>query len=346
MGLFNDRLKQENGKSTIPVWFMRQAGRYHDHYQNIKKNSDFMTMCKNPELACEITMGPILEFGFDGAILFSDLLFPLEQLGMGLSYEAGPPQLGYKLESLNDLKKLHLLNSAEEFYSFQNKALINLKNRLPKNKTLLGFVGAPFTLYTYAVEGSHSGNLISSKKGLYDGRFEGFMDILMPQLEQNLLIQAEGGADALCLFDTAVGELDLPHFKTFVLPHLRKISKKFKFHFPDKKLVYYSKHTNLYYLREIQDDNIDVLGIDWRLNLAGTLNLLGKDYYIQGNLDPSLLHLPFEILKDKWLDLWNSVRENEFLEKWICGLGHGVLPLTPQENVKKSVNLIQTNFIY
>ena len=215
-------------------------------------------------------MGPILEFGFDGAILFSDLLFPLEQLGMGLSYEAGPPQLGYKLESLNDLKKLHLINSAEEFYSFQNKALLSLKNRLPKNKTLLGFVGAPFTLYSYAVEGSHSGNLISSKKGLYDGRFEGFYGNFNAPVGAKSFIQAKGGADALCLFDTAVGEIDLPHFKTFVLPQLRKISKKFKFHFPDKKLIYYSKHTNLYYLREIQDDNIDVLGIDWRLNLSGT----------------------------------------------------------------------------
>jgi uroporphyrinogen decarboxylase len=181
MGLFNDRTIFKNGKTAVPVWFMRQAGRYHDHYQNIKKNSDFMTMCKNPELATEITMGPISEFGFDAAILFSDLLFPLEQMGMGLSYESGPPQLSFKLETPEHLRKLHLINSAEEFFGFQKRALELLKNRLPNNKTLLGFVGGPFTLYTYAVEGSHSGNLISSKKGLYDGRFHGFMEILMPQ---------------------------------------------------------------------------------------------------------------------------------------------------------------------
>lgn len=346
MGLFNNRTILKNGKTSVPVWFMRQAGRYHDHYQNIKKNSDFMSMCKNPELALEVTLGPIQEFGFDGAILFSDLLFPLEQLGMGLSYEAGPPQLGYKLESLEHLKKLHLIRSASEFYDFQKRALELLKFKLPKEKTLLGFVGAPFTLYTYAVEGSHSGNLISSKKGLYDGRFHGFMEMLLPQLEQNILIQAQGGADAICLFDTAVGELDLAHFKTFVAPYLRIISKNFKSKYPDKKMVYYSKHTNLDYLMEIQDKNIDVLGIDWRMNLNNTLTSLGNDYYIQGNLDPSLLHLPWEILQDKWMDLWNSVRENNRLDKWICGLGHGVLPLTPQENVKNSVKLIQTNFIY
>ncbi len=346
MGLFNDRTKLANGKTAIPVWFMRQAGRYHDHYQNIKKNSDFMTMCKNSELACEVTMGPILDFGFDAAILFSDLLFPLEQLGMGLTYEAGPPQLGFKIESFNDLKKLTLLKPAEDFYNFQKRAIELLKNRLPKNKTLLGFVGAPFTLYAYAVEGSHSGNLISSKKGLFDGRFQGFMELLLPQLEKNISIQADGGADAICLFDTAVGELDRPHFKTHVLPYLRKISQNFKVKYPNKKLVYYSKHTNLDYLLEIQDKNIDVLGIDWRINLSEALRILGKDYYIQGNLDPSLLHLPFALLGEKWMELWNSVCESENINKWIAGLGHGVLPLTPQENVKESVKLIQTNFIY
>ena len=97
MGLFNDRLKNENGKTQVPVWFMRQAGRYHSHYQNIKKGSDFMAMCKSPKLACEVTMGPINDFNFDAAILFSDLLFPLEQMGLGLTYAPGPI-LKFKLE--------------------------------------------------------------------------------------------------------------------------------------------------------------------------------------------------------------------------------------------------------
>ena len=100
MGIFNDRNKNsDNTKTNIPVWFMRQAGRYHLHYQNIKKNSDFMTMCKVPELACEITMGPIRDFNFDAAILFSDLLFPLEQLNLGLSYKMGHPTLEIKIDS-------------------------------------------------------------------------------------------------------------------------------------------------------------------------------------------------------------------------------------------------------
>ena len=141
--IFENRL-QENGKTRVPVWFMRQAGRYHDHYQNLKKSYDFMTLCKEPKLACEVTMGPIEEFDFDAAILFSDLLFPLEQLGMDLVYNPGP-KLGSKLEKLEDLKKLNQ-NPDQNFYNFQKEACTLLKQTLPKEKTRLGFVGAPFTL--------------------------------------------------------------------------------------------------------------------------------------------------------------------------------------------------------
>lgn len=345
MGLFENRTKTQSGKTGVPVWFMRQAGRYHNHYQNIKKDSDFISMCKTPDLACEITMGPMDEFKFDAAILFSDLLFPLEQMGMGLTYQPGPI-LSFKVEEMDDLKKLSITEKAETFYNFQKEALTLLKSRLPQEKTLLGFTGAPWTLYAYAIEGSHAGNLISSKKGFYDGRFHGFMELLLPQLEENLRIQAEGGADALCLFDTAVGELDRTHFNEFVLPYLRKITANLKKSYPDKKIIYYSKHTNLDYLRDIEDENIDVLGIDWRMNLNEALNTLGKDYYIQGNLDPSLLHLPWEILERKWMDLFHSLDENTPLNKWICGLGHGVLPKTPEINVKNSVELIHKNFTY
>ena len=260
MGLFNDRLKTNDGKTQVPVWFMRQAGRYHSHYQNIKKDSDFMTMCKNPVMACEITMGPIRDFNFDAAILFSDLLFPLEQLGLGLTYAPGPI-LEFRLETPADVKKCKLIQESRAYYNFQKEATKLLRAELPQTKSLLGFVGAPWTLYTYAVEGSHSGNLTSSKKGFYDGRWLGFCEILLPELLTEMSVQAEGGADAVCLFDTAVGELTFNDFKEFVLPMLRKVTSEFKKLHPTKKVVYYSKLTHMNYLQEIQDKNIDVLGI-------------------------------------------------------------------------------------
>ena len=123
MGLFENRNLNHQNQTIIPTWFMRQAGRYHNHYQGFRKKYDFMTMCKNPILAAEITMGPIDEFKFDAAILFSDLLFPLENLGMGLSYQSGPPTLELKLDTFDSLKKIRALEPGDSYYSFQKEAL-------------------------------------------------------------------------------------------------------------------------------------------------------------------------------------------------------------------------------
>lgn len=345
MGLFNDRLKNTDGTTQVPVWFMRQAGRYHSHYQGIKKDSDFMTMCKDPKLACEVTMGPIRDFNFDAAILFSDLLFPLEQLGLGLTYNPGPI-LKIKLESLADLKKLKLIEDSKSYYGFQKEATRLLKAELPQTKTLLGFVGGPWTLYAYAVEGSHHGDLTSSKKGFYDGRYQGFLELLLPELLEEMNQQALGGADAICLFDTAVGELMISDFKEFIVPTLRKLSAEFKKLHPNKKIVYYSKLTHLNYLQEIQDKNIDVLGIDWRMSLKDALNTLGNDYMIQGNIDPSYLHYDWNVLEKKLSQFWDTVRDSKHLDRWIAGLGHGVLQRTPESNVRMAVEYIHKNFKY
>lgn len=347
MGLFNDRLVNDDNTTGVPVWFMRQAGRYHNHYQNIKKDSDFMTMCKTPELATKITHGPIDEFGFDAAILFSDLLFPLEQLGLGLSYVTGPPTLEVRLDSVEKVKNLKKIAPAKEFYNFQKEACSQLRSSLSKDVTLLGFVGAPFTLYSYATEGSHSGNLIDSKKGLYDGRFDAFMEILIPELVQNMILQAEGGADAMCLFDTAVGELNIDDFKNHALPMLKEVTRQFKKACPDKKVIYYSKLTHMEYLTSIQDENIDVLGVDWRMDLANALKVLGNDYYIQGNFDPAHLHLPTDQMLKNLELMYKKLKDaGAPMDKWIMGLGHGVLQKTPEENVLEAIKYIHKNFRY
>jgi len=346
MGLFQNRPSNSNIKG-VPVWFMRQAGRYHDHYQNIKKNSDFMTMCRNPELACEITLGPIADFKFDAAILFSDLLFPLDHMGLGLSYESGPPTLERHLHTLADVEAISLKGEASEFYSFQSKACSFLKVKLPETTTLLGFVGAPFTLYTYAVEGAHKGNLISSKLGLRDGRFAAFVDKLIEPLITEMSMQAQGGAEAICLFDTAAGELDLGDYEKFIVPAIAKVVSQFKALHPDKKIVYYSKFTHLNYLDRLDGIAIDVLGVDWRHDIGEVLSRFGDRYMIQGNLDPVHLFLPWEELASKWRGLWEQVKQSGVSpEKWIVGLGHGVLPGTPQDNVRKSVELIHREFLY
>lgn len=343
--IFENR-KKVGSKTQVPVWFMRQAGRYHDHYQNLKKDHDFMQLCKNPELACETTMGPIREFDFDAAILFSDLLFPLEQLGTGLVYNPGP-QLSLKIDQLKDLERLKQDGHDSSYYEFQKQACSLLKKTLPADKTLLGFVGAPFTLYAYAVEGAHAGSLVSSKKGLYDGRFEQFCELLLPNVLDEMIMQAQGGADAMCIFDTAVGELTVSDFKRIVLPKLKFLTASFKKQFPDRPIIYYSRNTHEDHLHAIEDENIDVLGIDWRHNLARALKTFGKDYMIQGNFDPCWLHLEWAHTQNHLEEMWREVCDSGAdLDRWIMGLGHGVLQHTPQENVKKTVEYIHSKFHY
>lgn len=305
-----------------------------------------MTMCKDPELACEVTLGPIQDFGFNAAILFSDLLFPLEQLGLGLSYHSGPPTLEWHLESPADIAKLKIKAPAEEFYDFQGKACALLRKRLPADVTLLGFVGAPFTLYTYAVEGSHAGNLVSAKKGLYDGRWEKFTEILIPEVVKEMIIQAKNGADAVCLFDTAAGELSPGDYRDLVVPKITRMMKEFKKACPDKKIIYYSKHTQAAHVKCLDLSLIDVVGVDWRCDLVEIQKLLPPNVFIQGNLDPAWLHLPGELMEKKARAYYDDLRARGLdFKRWIAGLGHGVLIQTPEENVRKLVKIIQSQTI-
>jgi uroporphyrinogen decarboxylase len=342
--IFENR-RQTNGKTHVPVWFMRQAGRYHAHYQAIKAKSDFISMCKTPQLACDVTMGPIEDFKFDAAILFSDLLFPLEHLGTGLRYDPGP-KLDWHLDTVAKLNSLKELAPAEQFFKFQKDACILLKKALPADRTLLGFVGGPFTLYTYVTEGLHDGNLVSAKQGLHDGRWDGFLERLLPNLITEMRVQAEGGADAVCLFDTAAGELSPGDYARFVVPALKHVMTEFKKLCPQTRITYYSKHTQRAHLEALHGLPIDTIGIDWRCDLVETQKMFpGK--YVQGNFDPVWLHLPQNILIEN-LRSWHKdlVKRGLDQSKWICGLGHGVTIQTPESNVRKVVELVHSEFTY
>lgn len=384
MGIFSDRRQTKTStnkiSSIVPVWFMRQAGRYSAHYRKIRDQVDgnFFQMCKNPHLAAEITWGPIQEYDFDAAILFSDILFPLEQLGMGLSYNnKSGPGLEKKISTKEQAQKLQTTVESSTFYNFQVEALKIIKQKLAAAPslspiTLIGFVGAPFTLYTYAVgeeslsssnlnneslkaaslnSGSSISNLTSAKIGLVNGCYHAFISKLVPLLLDSMSMQAEAGADAIALFDTAAGELSIFDYKLYLIPTLRDLLTEFKKKYPLIKIIYYSKYTSEKYL-EILTDNlgkkIDVIGVDWRHHLPSLLKRWGKDYYIQGNIDPSWPFLPFKELQIKLDNLWQELGllPSELLAHWICGLGHGVLKDTPEENVRLMVQYIHNNWNY
>jgi uroporphyrinogen decarboxylase len=328
-----------------PVWFMRQAGRYHRHYQRLRARHEFIDLCKRPELAVEVTLGPMEEFGFDAAILFSDLLFPLEAMGMGLSYEPGP-RLGWHLRSAADLTRLQGGADRAAHMSFQAEALSQLRARLDPYRALIGFVGGPFTLFAYAVAGSHEGFARDTLDD-HDGTlYRGFIQKLQPLLAANMVLQVRGGADCIAIFDTAAGTLGAEGFARQVAPVLRGLVSEFRAQCPQTPLIYYSRDTGPAHWDALRDIDFQCLGIDWRHDLVDVLNTYTDRWALQGNIDPQWLLLSREQLEARLRNLFARVLLLPAAQRaaWVCGLGHGVLQHTPEDNVRLALSIQREMF--
>lgn len=311
-----------------PIWFMRQAGRYHSHYRKLKETYSFMDLCKQPELAAEVALGPVQEFGFDVSILFSDLLFPLEALGMGLTYDPGP-KLSFSLTSEKDLLKLKTPEEAIEGLKFQKEAVIRTREVLPKDVSLIGFVGGPFTLMTYASIGKHDGNLsfIKTNQNFVDQ----FYSILVPLLKQNIELQLQGGAEVVMIFDTAAGMLDPYNFQRYVARPISELAKLYP-----KQIGYYAKNSTEEHVRQIQEiPGLAGFGVDHRFSIKQTLKDFGGYGFIQGNFDQELLFADPSVLKQKIKEYLLPIKDLSPDERkgWVAGLGHGVLQFTPETSV-------------
>ena len=318
---------------TPPIWLMRQAGRYHRHYQNLRRQFSFMDLCKQPELAAHVALGPVLDFDFDAAILFSDLLFPLEALGMGLEYTEAGPQLGWKLTH-ESIGKMGSVEEAFEHLGFQGEAARATRQLLPKDKSLIGFVGGPWTLFVYAVEGTHK-HLEQAVKELT--LFQKFCETMVPLLVQNIELQLQNGAEVVMVFDTAAGGLSPGVFQRAVVPQLEQLAGAFP-----SSLGYYSKGTTRAHLDHslFTGGSFAGIGLDHHWDLRAALAMF-QSGFVQGNFDQNLLRdsRPTELKQhlENFLDpLLNHDRTG-----WICGLGHGVLPNTPEENVRLFVNTVR-----
>ncbi|TGL33578.1 uroporphyrinogen decarboxylase family protein [Leptospira perdikensis] len=311
-----------------PIWFMRQAGRYHAHYRKLKETYSFMELCKQPELAAEVALGPVQEFGFDVSILFSDLLFPLEALGMGLTYDPGP-KLSFSLKSEKDLLRLKPANEAIEGLKFQKEAVIRTREVLPKDVSLIGFVGGPFTLMTYASIGKHDGNMsfIKTNQNFVDE----FYSILVPLLKNNIELQLQGGAELVMIFDTAAGMLDPYNFHRYVTQPMTEFTKLYP-----KQIGYYAKNATEEQIRQIQTiQNLAGFGVDHRFSIPETLKNFGGKGFIQGNFDQELLFSDNQILKQKIREYLLPIKDLDPEERkgWVAGLGHGVLQFTPESSI-------------
>ena len=321
-----------------PVWFMRQAGRYHDHYQALKKDHTFEELCKNPLLAAETAMGPINEFDFDVAILFSDILFPLEALGMDLSYNPGP-QFGLHLNEEN-ANSLLVNQNPISFMNFQGEAIERTIERLPKEKSLIGFVGGPWTLISYACninKDSRQINLNNFQIGLLD-------NVILPLLKENIKLQLNAGAEVVMIFDSAAHQLDEEDFNIYLDKTFNSLAKEFP-----NKVGYYAKDgINYETIIAKQDDHeIDLagMGLDSNIDIRDYFKKTTNGF-VQGNFSEHFLTLPHEEFLPK-LDIFINQMSDltpEDRAGWVCGLGHGVLKTTPQENVKEFVRRIREAF--
>jgi len=320
-------------QSVPPIWLMRQAGRYHRHYQALRQKHSFMDLCKQPDLAAEVALGAVQDFDFDAAILFSDLLFPLEALGMGLEYTDRGPQLGWKL----DRKTFSQLRSVEEAWPhllFQGEAVRTTRARLPDDRSLIGFVGGPWTLFVYAVEGSHKGSLTASKKLL--SLFPRFCEVIVPLLARNIELQLESGAELVMIFDTAAGELSPDIFQASVVPQLQIVTRR-----ESTRVGYYSKGTQPAHLRHslFTEGDLAGIGVDSGWNMSEALDMFRRGF-VQGNFDQALLLSEPDELKRRLTKYLEALMHHD-RSGWICGLGHGVLPGTPEANVRIFVDTVR-----
>jgi uroporphyrinogen decarboxylase len=322
-----------------PVWMMRQAGRYHRHYQQLRKKHSFVDLCRIPELAAETARGPVEDFDFDLAILFSDLLFPLEALGLGLAYTDAGPELDPHL-TRDELSRLRPLDEALPHLEFQREAMRRTREVIPPSKSLIGFVGGPWTLYVYAVEGSHQGTLRLAKSD--PTLYRDFANRLVPLLIENIRLQLDGGAEVVMLFDTAAGELAPGWFAREVLPDLHRIASAFP-----GRVGYYSRGTQPGHFRTSGATTpFAGVGIDWRWRMDEAFSMFGSGGFVQGNFDPALLFLPAEAFSSELRRYLEPIRAltPEQRKGWVCGLGHGVLPAAPEENVRAFIKTVREMF--
>ena len=339
--LFNNALNRVPQKIP-PIWFMRQAGRYHSHYQNLKVEYSFEELCKNPELSAKTALGPIEDFDFDVSILFSDILFPLEALGMDLSYNPGP--VFRKFIDPNNFDELKSVNEAIIDLNFQGDALKLTREVLPNNKSLIGFIGGPWTVTSYGT-GMNKG---VDYKGKLNNDFISklLIEKIIPLLKKNIELQISSGAEIVMIFDTDASRIGDPEdFKTYSSLVYENLVKPF-----NNKVGFFAKYPFDYnfFIKNInskEDFTLAGIGIDHTFELSEYLKKT-KRGFIQGNFSQDILTKPIDDVK-RSLDLYlEPIIDLDLSERagWVCGLGHGILKTTPEENVRYFIKTIRETF--
>jgi uroporphyrinogen decarboxylase len=318
-----------------PIWLMRQAGRYMKEYRALRKKYSFLEMCKNPEIAAQVTLQPIERFRLDAAIIFSDILVPLEPMGVGFEFAKGEgPVFHHPVKGKKDIENLRIIEPEEEL-SFLMTTIRVVRKELEGKIPLIGFSGAPFTLASYVVEGGHSKNYILTKGLMYHDRpaWDALMEKLSEVLIRYLNAQVRAGVQAIQLFDSWVGCLSPADYKEYVLPYSKKVIAGVDKGVP---LIHFAT-SNATLLELMKQAGGDVVGIDWRVDIGEAWARLGYEVAIQGNLDPVLLLGPVELIKKEVKRILDRV---EGRPGHVFNLGHGILPETPVDHVAALIETV------
>lgn len=319
-----------------PIWIMRQAGRYMKEFREIRSRVSLLELCKTPTLACEVTVHAQEVLGVDAAIIFADILLPLDALGAGLDYVKGEgPVIARPVRSDDDFKKLAEINAAESL-SYVMEAIKLTRKTLKPNIPLIGFAAAPYTLASYLIEGGGSRNYEHTKTLMYSrpDLWHALMSKLVDLSIDYLNAQAHAGAQALQVFDSWVGSLSPHDYKTYVLPHSKKLISGLEKGYP---VIHFGTGSSML-LPQMKEAGGDVIGLDWRVELAEAWDALGN-VAVQGNLDPCTLFADKQFIKERTESILASVKGRP---GHIFNLGHGILPSMDVEKVKFLVEVVQS----
>ena len=319
-----------------PVWFMRQAGRYMPEYRAVRKQYSLLEICKKPEVAAEVTITAAEALGVDAAIIFADLLLPLEVMGLPFRFSSGEgPIIDKPIRTTGDISGLRTDRAADLGYVSQAIRLVSrhFKARLP----VIGFCGAPFTLASYMIEGGGSRNYVNTKSLMYSSpaAWDDLMRKLVTVLAEYAAEQVKAGADVIQIFDSWVGCLSVEDYRHYVLPHVTGMVQQLQK--AGVPIIYFGTDSATL-LAAMKETGADVIGLDWRIPLDEGWARLNHQCAVQGNLDPVLLFADWKELKARAEGI---LRRAAGRSGHIFNLGHGILPETPVENVKNLARLVQ-----
>jgi uroporphyrinogen decarboxylase len=320
---------------ATPVWLMRQAGRYLPEYRAIREKLSFVEMCMRPEIAAEVTLQPLRRFDLDAAIIFADILLPLEPMGIGFHFtpEDGPV-IERPVRQAKDLQGVHTIDAAADLQYVMDTIRL-VRHELAGDVPLIGFSGAPFTLASYIVEGGHSRNYAHVKKLMYEDpvTFGRLMGLISEVVVDYLKAQIAAGAQVVQLFDSWVGWLSPYDYELFALPHVRFVVDQVKGR--GAPVIYFGNGASGM-LHLVAKAGSEVIGVDWRVQLDHAWDEL-DGAAVQGNLDPITLLGPPNAIEERVADV---LRRAGGRPGHIFNLGHGLVPQTPPDNVKYLVDAV------